>query len=221
MRVARAAGRAGSASPRWHGLWDRLSLYLPMLIMGALALVTYGIVQRTPGPEAAPDSPLADGQPDYQLENFTLRRYDAQGRLASTLHGTVLSHYPASGMLEVEQARLERQEPEAGVRQQVRAERLRTDDRRSVYHLTGDVLLVQEPLPDTPKGKATPRLTLTGQTLTWHTDQRLLESDRPVRLTRGADTLMGNRLRYDERSGVTDLQGQVRATLVARTARDQ
>lgn len=208
-------------TPRWHGLWDRLSLYLPVLIMGVLALLTYGIVQRTPALDVPEERPLADDQPDYRLEDFTLRRYDALGRLTSTLTGTVLSHYPASGTLDVEQARLERLEREQGLRQRATAALLRTNDERSVYHLQGDVELVREPLPEAANANATPRLTLTGQTLTWHVDRRLLESDQPVRLTRGSDTLAGNRLRYDERTGITDLQGQVRATLVARTARDQ
>lgn len=210
-----------TAPLHWHGLWDRLSLYLPVLLMGALALVTYGIVQRIPGPSAPMDAPLANGQPDYRLERFTLRRYDADGRLGSILSGEVLEHYPANATLLVRDAALERIERAEGTRLLARARELRTDDARTVYHLSGDVRLVREAWPAGGRPNATPRLTLEGQALTWHTQRRLLESDRPVRLTRGADTLSGDRLRYDERSGIADLQGQVRATLAARTLRDQ
>ncbi|OBS31693.1 LPS export ABC transporter periplasmic protein LptC [Tepidimonas fonticaldi] len=209
------------ATPRWHGLWERLSLYLPVLLMGVLALVTYGIVQRIPGPAAAPDTPLAEGQPDYRLEGFILRRYEADGRLGSVLTGAVLEHFPANGLLRVQDATLERIDHAGQMRLLARARELRTDDARTTYHLRGDVRLVREAWPEGERKNATPRLTLEGQTLTWHDDRRLLESDQPVRMTRGADTLIGNRLWYDERNGIADLQGQVRATLVARPARNQ
>lgn len=212
---------ASPAAARWYGLWDRLSLYLPVLLMGALALVTYGIVQRIPGPAATPDAPLAQGQPDYRLEGFTLRRYEADGRLGSMLTGAVLEHFPDNGLLRVQNATLERIDHAGQMRLRAQAGELRTDDERTLYHLRGDVRLVREPWPTDRRKNATPRLTFEGQTLTWHEDQRLLESDQPVRLSRGADTLTGNRLRYDARNGIADLQGQVRATLMARTPRDQ
>ncbi|MGQ9725272.1 MAG: LPS export ABC transporter periplasmic protein LptC [Tepidimonas sp.] len=205
----------------WHGLWERLTLYLPVLLMGALALLTYGIVQRTEGPSAPMDAPLASGQPDYRLERFTLRRYDADGRLDSILSGEVLEHYPANATLLVRQAELERIEHAEGTRLRARAGELRTDDARAVYHLSGDVRLVREAWPPGKRASTTPRLILEGQALTWHTQRRVLESDQPVRLVRGADTLSADRLRYDERNGIADLQGRVRATLAARTARDQ
>ena len=214
---------------RWHGVWDRLSLYLPVGLMGALAVITYGVVRQLPPPVATGEAPLAAGQPDYRLERFTLRRYAADGTLETVLRGTTLEHVPAARTLTVEQAQLERLSRDDGTRLDARAHTLQTDDDRHRYHLQGDVRVVREPWPNPPatraKQNATPRLTFEGQTLTWHTQQRLLESDQPVRITRsttrGTDVLLGNRLRYDERTGVAEIDGEVRATLAARTGSGQ
>jgi lipopolysaccharide export system protein LptC len=210
---------------RWHGVWDRLSLYLPVVLMGALAVITYGVVRQLPPPTAQGETPLSAGQPDYRLEHFTLRRYATDGTLETVLRGTTLEHVPAAQTLTVKQAQLERLSREEGTRLHASAHTLQTDDDRTRYFLQGDVRVVREPWRDPvgtgAKPNATPRLTLEGQTLTWHTQQRLLESDQPVRVTRstgrGTDVLRGNRLRYDERAGVAELDGQVRATLAART----
>lgn len=207
--------------PLWHGWWDRLSLYLPVLLMGALALTTYGVLQRLPPPEAPADTPLAAGQPDYRLEGFTLRRYDAEGRLSSTMTGRLLEHFPASQSLTVHDAHLERLDRTDGTRVILQARQLQTDDDRTAYHLSGDARLLREPLADAPPNAKKPRLTLESQSLTWLTETQILETNQPVRLTRGQDVLLADRMRYDERNGTADLRGQVRATLAARTAADQ
>lgn len=216
-----AAGPATAARPtaprrRWHGLWDRVSLYLPVLLMGTLAAVSYGIVQRLPALPTAPDTPVAPGAPDYRLEDFVLHRYDAAGRLESALRGLALVHYPDRAALVVQEADLERWARADGRRLRARAREMHTDDARTVVHLRGNVRVVREALAGGPQMKTTPRLIFEGQALTWHETQRLLESDQPVRVTRGADVLVGDRLRYDEARGIADVTGRVRATLAAR-----
>lgn len=221
MTTASATRTPAAPRARWPRLWERLSLYLPVGLMGALALLSYGIVKRLPEPPRPTPTPLAEGQPDYQLERFTWRRYDADGRLESTLTGARLEHHPASGTVWVREAHLERWDRERNTHSVAQARELRTDDARTVYELRGDVRLVRAASPGAEQAKATPSLTLEGQTLTWHTEQRVLESPLPVRVVRGRDVLTGNRLHYDERNGIVDLRGQVRATLVARSARPQ
>ena len=207
---------------RWQALWDRVSLYLPVLLMGALALGSYAIVQRVPIPQApTPQPPLALGQPDYRLENFVWHRYGPDGQPAMTLRGRQLDHFPASRDSRVLQVHLIRDDRQRGLRTEARANTLHIDDDRRAYRLAGEVHVVREAIPETPRPTAKPSLTIAGETLTWLTEERQLLSDQPVRITRGANILHGNRLRYDEANGVLDLRGQVRATLVARSAARQ
>lgn len=209
-----------AARPRayslWQRLWEMLSLYLPIVLMGSLALVTYSILQRIPAPPPPVETPLAAGLPDYRLERFTLRRYDRNGQPVVVLSGEFMEHHPSSASLWIHAATLEHIERADGVRTHARARELRTDDDRTFYQFSGDVRLIREPLALKKKHKDASRLVIEGQQLTWHSAQRLLTSDQPVRLMRGTHTLSANRLRYDERSGIVDLQGQVRATLAAR-----
>ncbi|TSE33905.1 LPS export ABC transporter periplasmic protein LptC [Tepidimonas charontis] len=223
MKVARP-----DLGARLRRLWDQASLYLPVLLMGALALGSYAIVQRTPMPAApTPQPPLTQGQPDTRLQHFEWHRYRADGTRELTLRGRQLDHFPASRDTRVLDAYLLRRDASSGVQTEAWARTLHTDDDRRTYRLDGAVRVVRQtsaPGSSASRGaheKATPRLTFEGETLTWLTQERLLRSDQPVRITRGADTLLGNQLRYDEARGTLDLQGQVRATLVARRTADQ
>ncbi|MCX7742719.1 MAG: LPS export ABC transporter periplasmic protein LptC [Tepidimonas sp.] len=192
--------------------WDVLSLYLSVVLMGALALVTWAIVKRAaePGPAAAVALPA--GQADYTLHEVLLRRYDGQGRLSVELRGRTLAHYPASGHTEVHQARLARWDHDRGQHSVVRAAQVRLDDAHQVYAFEGQTHYERQPLP----GHTGPRLTLQGQHLVWDEAAQLLQSDEPVRLTRDADTLTASRMRYDERLGLAEFTGHVRATLAPR-----
>ena len=75
-------------------IWERASLYLPVLLMGVLALGTYLLVRNTPvfGP-AAGAKPLTH-DPDYFMQNFSVRTFHASGQLKSEVLGAEAWHYP-------------------------------------------------------------------------------------------------------------------------------
>jgi lipopolysaccharide export system protein LptC len=95
-----AAGRiAGRA-------WDQLSLYVPVLLMGVLALGTYWLARNTPvfAPAAAQRAPTHE--PDYFMRGFSVKSFDANGRLKSELRGTEGRHFPDTDTLEITQPRI-------------------------------------------------------------------------------------------------------------------
>ena len=215
MKTA-AASRPAQAAPLlwWARAWDAVSLYLPVALMAALALVTWTIVQRPLEPASPRARALAAGEADYTLHGFVLRRHDPQGRLVQELRGDTLAHYPADGLSEVRQAHLVRIEPQTGWRSTGQAARLRADDARQHYTFEGDARYERVPLAD----RRGARLTLQAERLVWDAQRQLLVSDTPVRLTRDADVLTANRMRYDERLGLAEFEGRVRATLAPRPA---
>src|SRR5450830_1462990 len=87
-------------------LLDHLSIYLPVMLMGVLALGTYWLVRTTPvfapaGPQQAPRH-----EPDYFMRDFAVKTFDPQGRLKSEVRGTEARHYPDTDTLEIDQVHL-------------------------------------------------------------------------------------------------------------------
>ena len=79
--------------------WERLSLYLPVILMGLLALGTYWLVRSTPLLLAPAQEPLLQHEPDYFMRKFSVKTFDGAGRLKSEVLGTDARHFPDSGLL--------------------------------------------------------------------------------------------------------------------------
>ena len=74
--------------------WDRFLLYLPVVFMGTLALLTYWLVRTAP-PIAEPEVKRAvSHNPDYFLEGFSVKTFDATGRIKSEVSGDKARHFP-------------------------------------------------------------------------------------------------------------------------------
>lgn len=192
-------------------LLDQVTVYLPLLLMGLLALGSYWLLRATPEiqpplPERAPSH-----EPDYFMRNFSVRTYDAQGRLKTEVFGTEARHYPDTDTLEVDQARIRSVSPE-GRLTTASAQRVTTNADQSEYILRGQARVVREAFQP-PSGRALPRLEFQGEHLRVLNQDERVESDQPVLLLRGSDRLEGDTLIYDEKTGVADLRGRVRAQL--------
>jgi len=66
-------------------LWDRMAMYMPLLLMLALALGTYWLVRNTSGPTAPPTAGEVRHEVDYFMKNFTLKSFDEAGKLKAKL----------------------------------------------------------------------------------------------------------------------------------------
>jgi lipopolysaccharide export system protein LptC len=198
--------------PDWW--WNQLSLYLPVVLMGLLALGSYWVVSQSPKPsEPRPERPVSKA-PDYFMQDFAIRTFGPQGELRSEIQGNALRHYPANQTVEVDGARLRMVNAQGRVTTAV-AERLETDDAQSFYTLSGGVVVVREAL--TRPGQARwPRLEFKGERITYEVASGVLSSDLPVQMTRDRHRMQADTLRYSEDSRQALLQGRVRATLSAR-----
>ena len=98
----------GEAHPRWRALpWparivDALSSYLPMLLMGLLALGSWWLVKNTPVPEEPPAAAPVRHEPDYTMHAFSVQRFTAEGRLRAHIEGETQRHSPATATLGTE-----------------------------------------------------------------------------------------------------------------------
>lgn len=194
--------------------WDRLSLYLPILIMGVLALATYWLVRSTPefAPPEAPRPPTHE--PDYFMKKFSVRAFDASGRLKNEVSGDLAKHYPDTDLLEIDGVRI-RAFNEQGALTTATARQAISNSDGSEVKLIGNARVVRE----AGSGKAdAPRLEFRGEFLHAFTKTEQVKSDKPVTLVRGKDVFVADSMAFDNIKQVIELRGRVKGTLTPQQA---
>lgn len=194
--------------------WHQASLYLPVALMGLLALASYWMVSRSPAPEEPRPPREVTTDPDYFMRDFAVRTFDANGQLLTEIEGLELRHYPADNTVHVEQASL-RAVNEQGRLTTAQAQSLVTNDAQTFYEMTGDVTIVREAWV-LPNGQRLPRLEFRGESIRYDVALEELRSDQPVTLTRDRDQMRANSMIYRQDRAEAILEGRVRATLQPR-----
>jgi lipopolysaccharide export system protein LptC len=195
------------------GLWQRLrkgldqmALYLPLLVMGLLALGSWSLVRSVPGLAVAPSAGTPRNDPDYILGRFAAQVFDAQGQPVRELVGERARHYPLSDELHVEQVRLEARSA-SGAQVQAQALRAVAPGHGDRLALAGQVQVVR--LADARGARTVFR----GEALQVLLDEERLLSDQPVNIVQGHQRYAADRMVLDIRTGQYTLQGRVRVTL--------
>lgn len=185
-------------------------MYLPILLMGVLALGTYWLVRSTPvflPPEA--DRPV-NHDPDYFMKKFSVKTFDGTGRLKSEVSGADARHYPDTDTLEIDGVRI-RSFNEQGRLTTATANRAVTNSDGSEVQLFGNALVVREAVA----GKtATPRMEFRGEFLHAFLNKEQVRSNKPVQLTRGQDRFTADSMDFNNVDQVMQLQGRVKGILV-------
>ncbi|MCY7304731.1 MAG: LPS export ABC transporter periplasmic protein LptC [Rhodoferax sp.] len=197
--------------------WDRGSLYLPILLMGLLALGTYWLVQETPGPIAAVVAKPPRHTPDYFMKNFSVRTFLDSGKLKSEVFGASARHFPVNDVLEIDAIRI-RAFDEQGRVTTATAIRALTDGEGSEVQLFGNAVVVREAMIDA-SGKLLPRMEFRGEYLHAFLDNERITSDRPVEIRRGSDVFVADSLDFDNVHQVMLMRGRVRGTMVPQAAK--
>jgi lipopolysaccharide export system protein LptC len=206
---------AGPRKPSRRRLWDRFSIYLPVLLMGLLALASYWLLQATPEPpEPVAERPLSH-EPDYFMRRFSVKVFDAGGALKSEVFGAEARHRPDTDTTEIDNARIRSIGP-GGQLTSATARRVIANGSNTEFMLDGDAVVIREVAPQAG-GEALPRLEFRGESLKISTEPERVVSDQPVLLVRGNDRMSADTLDYrggDERVAV--FNGRVKVTLAPR-----
>lgn len=194
------------------GLWDRLSLYLPIVLMGLVALGTYWLVQSTPVNRAPGVAVPARHEPDYFMNGFSVRTFAEAGRLKSEVFGAAARHYPDTDTLEIDSVRI-RAFDEQGRLTTATANRAVTNGDGSEVQLYGKAQITRDAQAN-KMGQTTPRIEFRGEYLHAFLNTDRVVSNRPVELRRGRDVFQAESMDYDNVRQSMVLQGRVRGTLV-------
>jgi lipopolysaccharide export system protein LptC len=193
-------------------VWERFLLFFPLVSMGLLALGTYWLVRSTPpGDGPVVQRPVAH-EPDYFLDEFSVKTFDGAGRVRTEVHGSKARHYPDTLWLEVDRIRV-RSFDEQGRMTTASAERGLTNEDASEVQLMGNAVLVRDGHAG-QGGSGSPRVEYRGEFLHAFMNTERVESNKPVQLVRGNDRFTADRMEFDNVEQVLLLSGRVRGTLM-------
>lgn len=196
--------------------WERLSIYLPVVLMGLLALGTWWLVRNAPKAPQAAAVRAPNHEPDYFMRTFSIKNFDAAGRLASEVVGDMARHYLDTDTLEIDKARMRSVTPDGRVTRAT-ANRALTNSDGSEVQLFGNAIVTRESQAR-PGQTPLPRLEFRGEFLHAWVNSERVKSDQPVTLTRGTDQFTADSMDYDNLDQIVQLNGRVRGTLMPGTA---
>lgn len=196
--------------------WDRVSVYLPLVLMGLMAMSTYWLVRNTPLSGGDTFEEVPRHVPDYFMQDFSVRVFGQDGKLKSEMVGTEGRHYPDTDTLEVDDIRVRILNAE-GRLTTATAKRGVINSDASEVQLFDRAIVVREAFKN-KQDVLLPRTELRSEFLHFFANTERVRSHLPVVLLRGTegDQFVADSLDYDNLARVIQLNGRVRGTLLPR-----
>lgn len=193
-------------------VWEHISIYLPILLMGVLALGTYWLVRNTPifSPAAVPAA--ATHEPDYFMRKFSIKTFDVNGRLTTEVMGAEARHFPDTDTIEIDKVRIRSVNPD-GLVTTATGDRGLSNGDGSEVQLFDNAIVIRDAVTD-KTGVVQPRLEFRSDFLHAYLKTERVRSNMPVVITRGSDTFTADSMDYDNLDRVMQLHGRVRGLLV-------
>ena len=195
---------------RWWLVLERAQAALPVLGAAALAGFTWWLVQSSPREGGASGAKPAASAPDYELHRARIVRVDPQGRLEAVLDGDRIRHFPATERLLVDELTLAARDAK-GQSLHAQAREGEADQRAEVVTLRGQVRAqaVSYPEPGSGLRRDVGPANFSGEGLRIDTRARVVSSNTVVKMEQDHSVVRAQGLRYDQNSGVAQLQGRV------------
>lgn len=183
---------------------DAAATYLPLLLMAFLALGTWWLVKNTPVPEGQQVAAPPRHEPDYQMSDFVVQRFAADGSMQMRLEGRSMHHYPDTNTLEIVDAHIRAVAPDGRVTL-ASANRALANADGSEIQLMGAAHVVRE-----AAGSEGPT-EFRSEFLHFFQATERVRSHLPVTVKRGASEFRADAFEYDHLARVIELKGRVRA----------
>jgi lipopolysaccharide export system protein LptC len=188
-------------------LLDVLATYLPLLLMGLLALGSWWLVKNTPIAEPAQPAAAPRHRADYQMSNFIVQRFGADGLMHMQIEGQRMRHFPDTDTLEVDDAHIRSIGVDGRVTLASSRRAVANGDGSEVQLLGGARVVRHTALGEIPTE-------FRGEFLHFFRAHERVRSHLPVTVTRGASEFRAEAREYDNLNRVIELKGRVRAVFM-------
>jgi lipopolysaccharide export system protein LptC len=193
-------------------LAEHLVIYLPVLLMAALALGSYWLVRNAPlAAASSADKPLSH-EADYFLKQFSIKSFTQQGSLKSELFGGQARHFADTDTIEIDNVRMHNFNQTGRLTTVTSANRAISNGDNSEIQMYGNASSVREAAADT-NGVMQPKMEFKGEFLHTFVNEERLKSHLPIVIRRGRSEFTADSLDYDNVARVINLQGRVKAVL--------
>jgi lipopolysaccharide export system protein LptC len=196
-----------SVLQRLHSLRETVMAYLPIIMLAVLFLFSVGLVRSVPRPQnyqpTAPPSHTAD----YDFQNFTLKSYEMNGKLKSTIHGAFAQHFQDTMDTEIKQPFVLIYSKDKVI--SVRGKKALVNEDGSQVQLMGQTLLKRDDVHSEEDD-----MQISGEFLHFFVNTDTLVSHLPVNIVRGKNRFKADKLEADNVNQFYLLKGRVHAILV-------
>lgn len=175
----------------------------PLLVMALLAGLTWWLERASQPDDGSSHRPLRH-DPDFYVENFTLRRFDTNGRLQHDLTAVRMLHYPDDQTTEVFSPKLNYY---GTGKTTVTARSAWLDKGGEHVRLDDDVRVVRA------GAGGTPDTVITTSVMHVVPDDEIAHTDAPVTITQGESVIHGVGLKANNKTQIAELFGPVRGTI--------
>lgn len=185
---------------------DQLTIYLPLFLFAILALGSWWLVRSVPLLALPGNNPQLRQDPDYRLDRFSVKSFDATGRMTREISGDSAVHFPATKSLHIDKIRIVA-ENKMGTRLSAQAQKGISLEAEKQVILSGGATAIRS------ADATNPRTELSGEKLTALLEEDRLVSDQPVRIQRAGNVFSGQSMDFDARNGHYVLEGRVKSVL--------
>lgn len=202
---------------RIRAIVDRFIGWSPVLLLGALAALTYWLDAQVAAP-----APRHDGStrhdPDLFLQDFKAITFDPQGKPLETLSAARAEHYPDDETAELKSPRLSLSQPGSPTLT-ISADAGRIDGDRTHGDFSGNVRVERAADPSPPKPPGSPAasgpsgpLTLTTSALHVTTKDERVQTDEAVTIEEPRGIIHAKGLEFDNKAKTLRLKSRVSGT---------
>jgi lipopolysaccharide export system protein LptC len=196
---------------RTREIFDRLVAWSPVLLLGALAALTYWLDAQVQAPPARRDG-SSRHDPDLFLQDFKAITFDAQGNPRETLSAARAEHFPDDESAELTTPKLSL--AEAGrPTMTITADHGRIDGDRNQGDFTGNVRVERDADPAaTRDGRAAGPVKLSTRSLHVITKEQRVQTDQPVTIEDPRGIIRGRGLEFDNKAKTLRIKSHVSGT---------
>lgn len=207
---ARPPGPPAPPLPWSLRLRDALASYLPLLLMGALALASWWLARNTPGAPTAVERPAGRDTPDYTMRRFVVQHFGADGWLRVQIEGRELRHFADGAGGQPERVEVD----ELALRAWDAQGRLTTASaRRGTVGVDARVVRLAGGAEVIGSDSAGRPVEIRSEFLEARLQEGLVQTDQPVELRHGSQQLAAAGLLWDRERALLRFDGPVRARI--------
>lgn len=198
---------------KFRRTWDRVALYLPIILMGIMAMSTYWLVRSSPDTEEARWEDVPRHVPDYFMRDFSVRVFDIHGQLKSEIKGIEARHFPDTDTVEIDHPIIHNYSND-GRKTVAKALRALTNADGSELQLFDKAVVVRD---GHDKNDASTRTEVRSDFLHLFMNTEEIRTHLPVELLRGdKDRFVAEKMHYNNLSSTIELKGRVRGVMAPR-----